>query len=282
MKASHLLLAAGLLLGCSSEETGTVTFTTWGEDYIESGIPAGDEGFVDGWSVEYDKFLVAFANLAIADAAGNVAVSSDEQFVVDNVQPGRKQLVSFGDLEAKAWPEVSYEIRPPTSAATLIRATSDDLELLVEGGYSLYVEGTANKGEVSKTFALGFSIATGYHDCRAETGGKQTAGIVVTSGSENVSELTTHGDHLFYDRLQGSAGTNLETSLRFEAIARADDEGDGDGAITAEELAAQGLDVTLYDPSGLPADDLLEFMTGLARSVGHFRGEGECSLAKLE
>lgn len=282
MKNCLLLCAAVGLLACSFEETGSVTFTTWGEEYIERGIPAGDEGFVDGWSVEYHKFLVAFANITVADGAGRVAAASDQRFVVDNARPGRKKLLSFDEIEAKAWDRVSYEIAPPTRDAALIGATDDDLELLLDDDYALYIEGTAVKGDVTKTFALGFDTATRYHDCKAEEDGKQTDGIVVTNGSANVSELTTHGDHFFYDRLQGSAGANIETSLRFETIAQADDGGDGDGVITADELAAQAIDVELYDPSGLPADNLLEFMTGLARTVGHFRGEGECSLAKLE
>lgn len=275
---AFLAFALGVV-GCSSTETGTVTFTTWGEEYIEEGIPAGDDGFVDGWSVRYDQFLVAFANVRIADGSGELAAESNEQFVVDNVRAGSKQLLRFEGVEAKAWDAVSYEIRPPEARATLVNATRADLELLTTSGYSLYISGTATRDDVVKSFALGFQNATRYHSCQAEQGGKQVAGVVVANGSEEVIELTTHGDHFFYDRLQGSAGANLATSLRFDTIAMAD--ADDDGSVTADELAAQIIDVELYDPSGLPAGDMLTFMTGLARTVGHFRGEGECALTKL-
>lgn len=280
MKKLARLIAASALVACSSEETGTATFTTWGEEYIEEGIVAGEDGFVDGWSVKYEKFLVAFANISVADATGDVGGRAEQSFVVDNTQPGRKKLIGFEDIQAKAWDRVGYQIKPPAEDATLVSATSKDRKILLDGGYSLYVEVTATKEDVTKTFALGFQNATQYTACQAEENGKETLGIVVTNGSEDTSELTTHGDHFYYDRLQGSAGANIETSLRFETIARAD--ADDDGVITAEELEAQPIDVELYDPSGLPAANMLEFMTGLARTVGHFRGEGECTVSEVE
>lgn len=279
MNKLALLLAASTLVACS-EEAGAVTFTTWGEDYIEEGIPAGDEGFVDGWSLKYEKFLVAFSHLQVADGRGDVGALEAQSFVVDNVKPGRKELARFADLEAKAWDSVSYRIEPPSTDATLVSATTEDLALLRQGGYSIYIEGTATKEEIQKTFALGFRNATQYSHCQAEQDGKLTVGVVVANGSEETLELTTHGDHFFYDRLQGSAGANIQTSLRFETIALAD--ADDDGTLTAEELEAQPIDLELYDPSGLPADNMLEFMTSLSRTVGHFRGEGECTWSQVE
>jgi hypothetical protein len=276
MKDSILLLSLLTTVACAPEETGTVSFTTWGEEYIEEEIPAGDGGFVDGWSLRYEKFLVAFSRIEVADASGRVGALAEQSFIVDNVSPGRKKLIGFDGIEAKAWDRVGYRIEPPARDATLVDATEADRARLQDGGYSLYVEATATKGEQRKTLAIGFETATQYSHCRAREDGKETDGIVVTNGSEDVTELTTHGDHFFYDRLQGSAGANVETSLRFESIAAADI--DEDGEVTAEELASEPFDVELYDPSGLPADSLLDFMTGLARTVGHFRGEGECQV----
>lgn len=270
-----------LLSACSAEEYGSATFTTWGEAYIEEGIPAGD-GFVDGWSLKYDKFLVNFHQIQVATSSGEVAATSPESYFVDNVVPGRKRLVTFEDVTAKAWDSVSYQIKPAVASAKIIAGDSADLEMMVELGYSLYIQGSASKDAVTKTFALGFTTGTQYDACHSEQSGKDTAGIVVTDGSEDTSELTTHGDHFFYDRLQGSAGSNIETSLRFDNVATADDAGDADGDITLEELANQPIDVKLYDPSGLPAVNMKDFMTGLARTVGHFRGEGECTISEAE
>ena len=51
--------------------------------------------------------------------------------------------------------------------------------------------------------------------------------------------------------------------------------------LTLAELEATPLDVRLYDPSGLGAVNHGAFITSLARTVGHFRGEGECTVRGL-
>lgn len=86
-------------------------------------------------------------------------------------------------------------------------------------------------------------------------------------------------DHLFYDRLQSSPDPSVVTSLRFDALAAAD--ANADGEVTLEELNATPIDVRLYDPSGLGAATYGAFVTQLARTVGHFRGEGECTVSRL-
>jgi hypothetical protein len=151
---------------------------------------------------------------------------------------------------------------------------------MLAGKYSFYVEATATKEDVTKHYAWGFAIGTNYHECHSEQDGKDEAGIVVTNNSETVVELTTHGDHLYYDRLQASPDPAIVTSLRFDTIAAADK--DDDGEITLEELNAAPLNLELYDPSGLRAATQGAFITSLARTIGHFRGEGECTISAIE
>jgi hypothetical protein len=281
--------ALGLLAtaSCSDAGQGTATFTTWGEEYIEQGIPAdpsGEGGFVDGWSVRYDKFLVVFHAITVANADGKVAARQEGSILVDNTRPNEKPLLSFSKLEAKHWDRVSYQIKPPTEDTTLVSAIAADLDLMLDKGYSIYVSGTAEKEIdgtlVTKTFHWGFATKTQYRDCQqAEESGQALEGLVVTEGGEDVSQLTTHGDHFFYDRLAESSDPAVETALRFEENAAAD--ADEDGEITLEELAQAKLNLKLYNPSGFEVANLGEFMTALARTVGHYRGEGECLVAKL-
>lgn len=82
-----------------------------------------------------------------------------------------------------------------------------------------------------------------------------------------------------HDRLQASPNPAVATSLRFDALAAAD--ANADGEVTLDELTAAPLDVRLYDPSGLGAVNFGAFVTALARTVGHFRGEGECTVSGL-
>ena len=266
-----------LAAGCDDVGSGTATFTTWGEEYIEDEIPAAE--FIDGWTIRYDKFLVAFHGVQVANTRGEVAATMTGSRLVDNAQPGRKRLVSFGGVRAEAWDAVSFQIKPPVADSELISATAADRDLMIAGGLSIYVEGSATKDAVTKTFHWGFATATQYSDCEQseEEGGR--LGIVVTNGGTDTSELTTHGDHLFYDRLQASPSSTVVTSLRFDAMAAADTNGDNE--VTIAELDAQTLDVATYNPSPFTVSTLGAFVTALTRTVGHFRGEGECSVSAI-
>lgn len=270
----------------STDPTGTggkgrVEFTTWGEEFIEDEIPvdSGDgSGFVDGWSVRYERFLINFRNIIIADEADDVVARFDDSKLFDNTAKGVKSIVRFSDVPARAWEQVGFEIAPVTEDTKLgDGADEGDRDMMAALGYSLYVEGVASNGDVEKRFEWGFASSTRYTNCRSEQDGREQEGIVVKNNSDQEVQLTTHGDHLFYDRLQASADPAVATSLRFQSIADADK--DDDGEVTLEELAVTPLDVRLYDRSGLPASNLGDFIRSSTRTVGHFRGEGECSVS---
>jgi hypothetical protein len=280
-----LVLALGLATaGCGGDDpadagNGTVTFTTWGEEYIEDEIPADpDGGFVDGWTLTYDRFLVNIGNIRVASSSGAVAASMPGSTLFDNTVEGVKELVSF-DVPSKAYDDVGYEIAPVTDDAEIgPGAFETDRTMMVENGYSVYLAGTATKEDVEKRFAWGFTIGTRYEECHSELDGRDTLGLVVTNGGTVEAQLTTHGDHPFYDRLQASSSA-VATSLRFDALAEAD--ADDDGEITLEELDEELIDVLRYNPSGLDASTYREFVTELVRTVGHFRSEGECTVRSL-
>ena len=60
------LVCTPILVGCGggSDGSGAASFNTWGEDYIESEIPA--DVFADGWSITYQKFLVNIGHVKVA------------------------------------------------------------------------------------------------------------------------------------------------------------------------------------------------------------------------
>jgi hypothetical protein len=290
---STLLCAAG----CSDPTSGgkgIEKFTTWGEEFIEDGIPAGDgtTGFVDGWSLKYGKFLVNYNAISVADAAGHVVAKLDKPRFVDNVHRDEKDLITFPDLDAKAYTQVSYEISTAVANAEIVGdADPADLAMMVSKGLSVYVEGEASKPDpdnakkqITKTFHWGFKTQTSYRDCHsAEENGISTEGVVVTNNQTDVSQLTTHGDHLYYDSLQ--SGDNAKpTSIRFEEKAAADDapNGDGDGEVTLQELCQANIDPSVYNTSGLPGATIGDFVISLARTIGHFRHEGECTIKRID
>lgn len=272
-----VLVAAGLV-GCSgSDQTdgkGNVAFTTWGEEYIEQGIPAAT--FEDKWTVKYTKFLVVIRNVRIAEAGGAVAGTMAKPRVFDMVKPGVKSVARFDGIAAKAWTHVSYQIGPISADAELGEGATDaDRKLLVDAGASVHVEGSATKDAVTKTFSWTFTVSTLFDNCKGEKDGKETEGVIVTNGGTDEVQLTIHGDHLFYDDLQAS-----NAKVRFTALSKAD--ADGDGKITLEELAAVRLttipkeDGTFGTGAAASVNTLRDFVTDLSRTIGHYRGEGEC------
>lgn len=278
--APALFATAAACSSTSSSGTGTVAFTSWGEEYIEQEIPPvvdGETIIVDGWTIKYSKFLVVLGNIKVQDAAGAVAAEQKGSKLVDHTKVGRKPLVTFSNIEAKAWTHVSYEILPATAATELAGASDADKALMIQGGYSLYVEATATKGAVSKSYKWGFQTATLFDRCKAANvdGKDGVDGVVVKNGITDTVELTIHGDHLYYDDLQ-----SIDAKVRFDNIAAAD--ADNDGVVTLDELAkvklaaipaTQGKYGT-GSASGI--SDLRAFVTALSRTVGHYRGEGEC------
>jgi len=286
-------LLAGLgALGCGdngdptgSGGVGSVSFTTWGEEYIEDEIPPdpeGQSGFIDGWTVRYEHFLVNFADITVADESGATAANMSGSKLFDNHVPDVKSIIGFDDLPAKAYTKVSYQIAPPTEAGEVAPGVDDDLrQLMIDEGYSVYVEATATRDDEELHYAWGFPITTRYVRCHSEQGGRDERGFVIRNNATLEIQLTTHGDHLYYDRLQSSPDPTVPTSLRFDAMAGAD--ADRDGELTLDELDGVSMATLIgtYERSGLDARTLREFVTELARTVGHFRGEGECDVEKL-
>ncbi len=272
--ATVLAAAAIGLSGCGSEEFGSVSFTTWGEEYIEEGIPAAQ--FEDGWSVKYKRFLVVLGDVRVADEAGQEAARMPGSRLVNHASPGVKEVVTFSDIEAKPWTQVSYKLAIPDANTEIgDGATEADKTLMVGGGYNVYAEGDVTNGGVTKSFAWGFGVPTLLARCKGDKDGKETDGVLVTSGGTDTVELTIHGDHLFYDDLQSP-----DAKLRGAAIASADT--DNDGTITLEELGSVKLvdipEGTYGTGSASDVNDLRQFVTALSRTVGHFRGEGECAV----
>lgn len=268
------LAAIALMAACSSDGgQGSVELTTWGEEYIEQEIPASE--LEDGWTVRFDKFLVALSRVEIATEGGEVVASAPRSQLFDMTQRGPTLVARLDGIASGRYPAVSFVVAPVDATTALATATADDLARMRAGGFSVYVSGAAEKGAAIKRFSWGFSTATRYEQCRGVKDGVEVLGAVVTDGRTDAAEITIHGDHFFYDDLQAE-----QAKLRFDPLAAADR--DDDGAITLEELAAVRL-ATLDPASGTYGTgalaeiaDLRAFVTALSRTLAHFRGEGEC------
>lgn len=275
-------LPLSLSLACSGS-TGTVSFVTWGEEYIEQQIPAVQDGqplVEDGWTIRYSKFLVNIGGVRIADGSAAPVVAETKTMLVDHKKVGRKALFSY-ELEPKAFSSVAYTISSVNVNTDASLASEEDKAMMLEEGYSVFVAGTATKGMDSKSFSWGFTTNTLYANCKGEVGGIEREGIAIPSGGTDEVELTIHGDHFFYDDLQSP-----NAKLRFNAIANADL--DKDGNIALEELARiQLINIPMAEgPYGTGnasgVNNLAQYISKLSQTVGHYRGEGECTSSSVK
>lgn len=251
------LLSTFALLACGGDDTGTVQVTTWGEDFIEQGIPAS--AFEDGWSVTYSEFVV---NLGAITAAGE---SFPTFQTVDLTQAGPHVLAS-GDARTGAIAPVAYTIAPVDADGQNLNADSATVDTMRQNGYSVFLRGTATKDASTLSFEWGFTFTVAFHDCEATES--------VPAGGTGTTQLTIHGDHLFYPSL-----TDPEVGLHFQTFA--DQDTDHDGVLTPDELRAlSGTDFAALDhfdvPAGTQIDNLWEFVSAAASTIGHIDGEGHC------
>jgi hypothetical protein len=266
------------LAGCGHDAgSGDVEFTVWGEEYVEDGIPA--ETFEDGWSAKFSEFLIVLGEVTVADASAGDGNRISGTQLFDLVTPGPHEIGRLDGLEARQWDTVGYEVRTITADTELHpSASADDLATMRAGDYSIYVAGFATKNSETKSFAWGFQNSTSYARCVSEAEGREQYGVLVTNGGTEHVELTIHGDHFFYDDL-----ASPNAVLRFDAIANADANDDGD--VTLDELGSVKLvaieEGTYGTGSAGRVDDLGAFVQALTATLGHFRGEGHCVASDL-
>lgn len=248
--------------------TGSLELSTWGEAYIEEQIPAST--FEDGATVQYSKFLVVIRDFSLATKTGVKGPSQSSPMVVDVTKPGPTVLDTFDPLEARKWDEVSYAIAPSSNAIGVGAISAADVALMQSSGDSIRVEGTVSRDGKTKQFAWSFDVDTAYEHCTNRDYGD---GVTVPTGGKAEVELTIHGDHLWYDDLQSA-----DAKVRATAIMNADS--NSDGTVTQEELQAvqlTSLPLGQYGTAGAShVKTLHDFMRALSRTIGHFRGEGEC------
>lgn len=252
-----------LLSACGAE--GSWRTEIWGEPFIEQEIPAS--AFADGCSVTFDAFVVVVSGRALVDDAGSVVAALDGAQVYDLTAPGPHEM---GIVRAPSgtWRGMTATIAPDASA-TAGNATADQVATMVRRDASILAQGTLTCNETPRSFDWAFGTATDYA-CNPTN-------LVIPVEAGATTQLTIHGDHLFYDSLWAE-----DAEVRGLALWEAD--ADGNGSITQEELAAHK--VVPYYPDGLGAftgattfDRWLEVAAG---AVGHVDGEGHCDVDRRD
>ncbi len=256
-----LAALASIGIGCSDDgsATGTLGLELWGEEYIEDGIPATE--FADGYAVTFDMFLINLGGITVAKEGSSPIIDEQEMRVWDLTMQGPFDIAS-AVASAGHYDHTAYSIARATVASVSGNATDDDLQLMIDEGYSVYVAGSATDGASTKNFAWGFDTETVYDPCHSEA--------VLADGSEATVQITIHGDHLFYDD-----AVSASPDLLFGEIALAD--ANDDSEVTASELA--DYDITTlsnYGVGSLDIFNLWDFISHMTSTLGHIDGEGHC------
>ncbi len=162
-----LISMTTLLTQCGPSEakdvTDGVSVYVFGEDFIESGIPA--EEMADGWSVNFETFQVEVDQVTVADRTFDMPTSIE----LAKKSDGAGHLLTSLDV-----PEGTHD----ASSYTLS---------------NIRVRGTATRDNVTKNFDWTIDTTTRYTACETST--------AVTSSSPGTFQITVHADHFFYDSL---------------------------------------------------------------------------------
>jgi hypothetical protein len=213
--------------GCGKHETSaphaTVSLDVQGENTRE--IAAAD--FVDGWSVRYDRFWLA-PTFGVDETFDNRANKEWEPIA------GREAYVYGGEELDLSKPGVTDGVYSWTVAG---RSTGWGMRLRrlhdSSTGVSLDVAGTATGPDAEVVrFAWRFMSELLFSHCIPAG----QSFLVLPEGGKLEVHVVLDGKALFATEL------TAEAELRFEALARAD--ADGDGTVTTAELQATVVEGT--------------------------------------
>ena len=272
MLRTILFVSLPFVTACGSDElgSGSITSTVYGEEFIEEGIPS--DVFADGWSVQFDKFLVSVGNPKTKAGEGGAEVGDNGFYIVDLAQPsgGEGYELATYDAPGGLYDHYGYQLLPSATAIGL-NADAADVTEMTASGYSIWVVGSATNGTDTVDFDWGFALKLTYAHCEMNQS---------IDGNTLVMQSTIHADHLFYDD-----AVSEEPNVAFQIVADADG-ADGtapDGIVTLEELEATSiLAEERYQvgsnttPDGDPIENLHQYIELQATTVGHINGEGHC------
>lgn len=207
-------LVVALVAGCGSTEeaAGGAYFAASAGASVESDTPP--LATADGWTLHFDRFAVAFHDLSLRSGQSAAVATLLGSRLVDLKAVGAKRIITFENLPAGSYDRVGWRIAPVNVETEVGAGATGADRALMSGKWSIYVEGTATSGAVTKYFRWGVGTDAAY-DCK---------GVTVNDGATTAITLTLDAGRLFGD---------------FAPLAAAD--ADGDQIVTLEELGAAGL-----------------------------------------
>ncbi len=285
LRVSSVAALSAMAFGCGNETvpTGSLTVSIQAEDTITAGLEAGsgDEQIVDGWSVTFEKYIIAIGHLHVAPAGGGAGgIDQHDELVIDlrSVPEAGRQFASATGVPEGRY---SFEYEIPVAAADMERDASvsqADFDRMVAESCTYLIVGSATDG----TDTVGFDLcldAEAVFECSSMEG---MEGIVVSAGT-NAAFMTIHGDHLFFNGFPEAEEGGV--MRRASWLALVDDATGADGMITNADLEMTPISILPSSEYALAGAPMVEGMavTNMAlyaraqlMTQGHLNGEGEC------
>jgi hypothetical protein len=277
-------LTALVALACSesaADGTGSVQIFVVPEETITDGLQPGTEpeNLQDGWTVTYDRYLVAIGNFRASRSDTNATLSHPELYVLDlkNAPKNGYVVAEFTDIPAARWDRFGFDIpNARTGTQSLPPTNQTDLDLMISNGYSVYYEGTASKDSDTISFKWGFAAGTSFDDCATEDG---IPGFAVPSGGSVQVKPTIHGDHQYFDTVTHAVEI---TGRRAEWVRTCN--ADGSSELLISELKAcdpvtampEHTLAGITDRDGDGRISVYDYVETQMRTAGDYQGDGEC------
>jgi hypothetical protein len=286
-------VGAGLALalmqpGCSNSAatgggTGSLQIFVVPEDSITNGLVPGTEleNVQDGWTITYDRYLVAVGNFRAQRTDTGDTLSDPAVYILDLKGAPTSGYVAkeLHDVAAVRWDKFGYDIpNAKPGAVPLAPTTQADADLMIANGYSVYYEGSGRKGGKTISFKWGFAAGTAFDDCATADG---VPGFAVPAGGTVQVKPTLHGDHQYFDNVTQGVEITRRLAQWLDTC-----DADQNGDLTLDELkrcdVVKALPQPPYDLTGVKDEDrsgrlsVYDYVLSQMRTFGDYQGDGEC------
>jgi hypothetical protein len=249
----------------------------------------------DGWQVTFDRVLFSIGYVSIGGGRGpklsgdscDVYAGASYGRILDLTLPGAQRV---SEVFALGECEFGFRVPEPASNAVLgarvseadfafMRTTGTDSHV-TDKAISLFVSGSAARGDESKEFRWAFRRPLEYKDCELGAGEEPGNVVQFAQDSPRVVDILIRAESLFRDELdEANAG------FQFDAFALADDEfGNRDGEVALAELdnvplTDSRVSIGRQSSGERPWKTLADWVyLGLVPTVPRVGGTGACSL----
>ncbi len=292
------IASAALAAGCGDDGgggnggggDGNLSVVLGAEDTIPEGLDGTDacedECIEDGYSVTFDRYIVAVGFVDMNQVGGANPQSSPDVGVADftSLPSTLPELTAFNGIPTGQYTEFGFETPAPEAGVTNINSVAqDDIDAMVENGWSYIIDGTLTRESDGETidFLIEANSPAVYTDCALET--EPEPGVPVTTNSS--AEVTIHGDHVFFNGFP-------EDETQIQRLAgwmwTVGEERDTDGEITRADFEAATNIAKLFPAptyvlagSPLEINNAWDFVRAQLGTQGHIFGEGECEWSPL-